>query len=114
MTNLAGVFEAVIAAIFLDQTSTKAGEFILNSLGEELQKAGKRGTEVNCKSQLQELMQSQQQLTPTYRVVDEIGPSHDKIFTVVVVTGETVLGKGSGKSKKLAEIEAARSALKKL
>ena len=114
MTNLAGVYEAVIAAIFLDQTSAKAREFILNSLGEELQRACKKDKEVNYKSQLQELMQSQQQLPPTYRVVDEIGPSHDKIFTVEVVTGGTVMGKGSGKNKKLAETEAARSALEKL
>ena len=113
-TNLAGVFEAVIAAIFLDQPSAKAGEFILNSLGEGLQKAGGKGAEVNYKSQLQELMQSKQQLTPTYKVVDETGPSHDKVFAVEVVAGDTVMGKGSGKSKKLAEIDAARSALEKL
>ena len=114
MANLAGAFEAVIAAVFLDQALAKTGDFILNSLGEELQKMGKKGMEVNYKSQLQELMQSQQQLTPTYRVVNEIGPSHDKVFTVEVVMGEAVLGKGSAKSKKLAEIEAARSALEKL
>lgn len=114
VTNLAGAFEAVIAAIFLDQTLAKTGDFILNSLGEELQKVGKKGTEVDYKSQLQELMQSRQQLTPIYRVVDEIGPAHDKVFTVEVITGDAVMGKGSGKSKKLAEIEAARSALEKL
>ena len=114
VTNLAGAFEAVIAAIFLDQTLAKTEDFILNSLGEELQKVGNKGTEVDYKSELQELMQSRQQLTPIYRVVDEIGPDHDKVFTVEVITGDAMLGKGSGKSKKLAEIEAARSALEKL
>ena len=114
MANLAGAFEAVIAAVFLDQASAKTGDFILNSLGEELQKVVGKGTEVNYKSQLQELMQSRQQLTLAYRVVDEIGPPHDKVFTVEVIAGDAVLGKGSGKSKKLAEIEAARTALERL
>ena len=69
---------------------------------------------VDYKSRLQELIQSRRQLAPTYRLVGEAGPDHDKRFTVEVLAGDTVLGRGTGKSKKLAETEAARSALEQL
>ena len=49
----------------------------------------------------------------TYRVVEEAGPDHDKRYTIEVMSGHTVLGRGNGKSKKLAEAEAARSALER-
>ena len=58
--------------------------------------------------------QAREQQTPAYHVVEETGPDHDKRFTVEVRVGDTVLGKGSGKSKKIAETEAARSALEQL
>ena len=112
--NLAAALEAVIAAIFLDRGSTTARDFILRLLDAELQKVVSRGTGVDYKSQLQELIQAREQQTPTYHVIEATGPDHGKIFTVEVRLGETVLGRGSGKSKKAAESEAARSALEKL
>jgi len=112
--NLARVLEAVIAAIFLDQGSAITRDFILRLLNPELQKAVSQGAGVDHKSRLQELIQAREQQIPVYRVVEEIGPAHDKWFTVEVMVGDTVLGKGSGKGKKAAEIEAARSALKQL
>ena len=112
--NLAGAMEAVIAAIFLDRGSTTAREFILRLFDTELQKVVSQGTGVDYKSQLQELIQAREQQTPTYHVIEATGPDHGKIFTVEVRLGETVLGRGSGKSKKAAESEAARSALEKL
>ena len=66
------------------------------------------------KSQLQQFIQARQQSAPTYHVVEAVGPDHDKRFTVEVRVGDTVLGRGSGKSKKIAETEAARSALDQL
>jgi len=63
---------------------------------------------------LQELIQSRYQSAPVYRLVEEVGPDHDKRFTVEVMAGDKVLGRGTGKSKKLAEAEAARSALERL
>ena len=66
------------------------------------------------KSQLQEFIQSRQQQTPTYYLVEAVGPVHDRRFTVEVRGGDTVLGRGSSKSKKAAETEAARSALEQL
>ena len=112
--NLAGVLEAMLAAVFLDQGLTITRELVLKLFDEELQKVIRQGTEVDYKSQLQELIQSRYQSTPNYRLVEATGPDHDKRFTAEVVLGDTVLGKGSGKSKKRAETEAARSALEQL
>jgi len=112
--NLAGAMEAVIAAIFLDRGLSIAGDFILKLLDIELQKAVSQGVEIDYKSELQELIQAREQQIPTYHVIEATGPDHDKRFTVEVRLGETVLGRSSGKSKKAAESEAARSALEKL
>lgn len=112
--NLAGAMEAVIAAVYLDQGSAVARDFILNVLGEELTKVIGRRAIADYKTQLQELIQSRQQLVPAYRIVEAVGPDHDKRFTVEVMVGDIVLGRGSGKSKKSAETEAARSALEQL
>ena len=112
--NLAGAMEAVIGAIFLDQGSSTAGDFILRLLEVELEKVVSQGVAVDYKSELQELIQAREQKTPSYHVVEVTGPDHDKRFTVEVRLGEAVLGRGSGKSKKAAETEAARSALEQL
>ncbi len=112
--NLAGAMEAVIAAIFLDRGLSTAGDFILKLLDIELQKAVSQGVEIDYKSELQELTQAREQQIPTYHVIEATGPDHDKRFTVEVRLGGTVLGRSSGKSKKAAESEAARSALEKL
>jgi len=112
--NLVGALEAVIAAIFLDQGSTTTRDFVLRSLDKELNRVLSQGVEADYKSQLQELIQSRQQQTPTYNVIEAGGPDHDRTFTVEVRLGDTVLGRGVGKSKKVAEAEAARSALAQL
>jgi ribonuclease-3 len=113
-TNLAGALEAVIAATFLDQGAATTRNLILYLLGEELAKVTSQGMGIDYKSQLQELMQSRHQPTPTYRLVEEVGPDHDKTFIVEVIAGDTVVARGAGKSKKLAEAEAAHSALLRL
>jgi len=112
--NLAGAMEAVIAAIFLDQGSNATRDFILKLMDKELNKILSQGIEPDYKSQLQELIQAKYQQTPTYQVIEAMGPDHDRRFTVEVKVGDTVLGSGSGKSKKSAEAEAARSALDQL
>ena len=112
--NLAGALEAVIAAVFLDQGLTITGELVLKLLNEELQKVIRWDTGVDYKSQLQELIQSRYRSTPTYRLVEETGPDHDKRFTVEVMVGDIALSRSFGKSKKIAETEAARSALEQL
>ena len=112
--NLAGAIEAVIGAIFLDQGLARARDFTLRLLETDLQEAVTRGDSIDYKSELQELIQAREQQTPTYHVIESTGPDHDKRFTVEVRVGDTLLGRGSGKSKKAAESEAARTALEKL
>lgn len=112
--NLAGALEAVIGAIFLDQGASSARDITLRLFDKELHKVASQGADVDYKSQLQEFIQAREQPAPVYRVVAATGPDHDKQFTVEVITGDTVLGKGTGKSKKTAETEAARAALQRL
>jgi len=112
--NLAGAFEALIAAVFFDKGMAVARDFILDLLGKEVQMALSYGTKRDYKSRLQEATQSSDKMTPVYRLLKAEGPDHEKWFTVEVLVGNNVLGNGSGKSKKMAENEAARTALKKL
>ena len=111
LANLAGAVEALIAAISLDQGLDSAKDFVLKLLNEELQKVVSQDAGVDYKSQLQELIQAKEQRTPTYYIIETIGPDHDRRFTVEVRVGDVVLGRGSGRSKKMAETEAARAAL---
>ena len=112
--NLAGAMEAVIGAVFLDQGLGAARDFVLGLLDPELEKAVSRGAASSYKSQLQELLQAREQQTPTYHAIEATGPAHDRWFTVEVRLGDTVLGRGSGKSKKTAETDAARAVLQTL
>jgi ribonuclease-3 len=89
-------------------------ELVLKLLSEELQEAIRQDTVIDDKSRLQEIIQAKYRAAPVYRLVGAVGPDHDKRFTVEVMGGGVVLGMGSGKSKKMAETEAARLALKKL
>lgn len=112
--NLAGAFEALIAAVYLDRGLVVTRRVVLKLLAEELEKATREGTAFDYKSQLQELTQAKYHSPPSYRIVEAAGPDHDRQFTVEVVAGPDVLGRGSGKSRKLAENEAARAALGRL
>ena len=112
--NLAGALEAVIAAVFLDRGASAARDFVLRLFEGEIQGAVSHGAGDDYKSQLQELAQSRQQLTPVYHVVEATGLAHDRTFAVEVKVGDRVLGRGRGKSKKVAETEAAHAALQRL
>lgn len=112
--NLARALEALIAAIYLDSGLAVVRDFILKWFRAELKEAAERGTEVNHKSELQELVQSRGQTAPEYRVVEAVGPDHDRLFTIEVLVDGKVLGCGSGKSKKAAESAAAHRALERL
>ncbi len=113
-TNLADVFEALIGAIFLDQGLAAARNFILVRLASQLERMVAEGIERNYKTLLQELTQAKYKQLPTYRVVEASGPDHDKDFVVEVALDDRVLSTGSGKSKRAAEMEAARLAWQKL
>jgi ribonuclease-3 len=112
--NLAGALEAVIAAVYLDLGITAAEDMVIRLLAEEWKKLANPGSGIDYKSKLQELAQSKYQATPVYRLVSETGPDHNKMFTVEVMVNKKILGRGTGKSKKLAETEAARLALERI
>lgn len=112
--NLAGTLEAVVAAVFIDKGLAITRDFILKLFDEELKRVIGWEVGIDYKSQLQEFIQSKYRSAPTYRLVEATGPDHDKRFTIEVIAGDAVLGRGSGKSKKAAETEAARLALEQL
>ena len=108
---LADAVEAVIAAIYLDGGFDAAFTFVENQFRERLRCAHGSGYEIaDHKSRLQECVQSTYHEVPRYQVVDESGPDHDKTFRLrVSVAG--IVAEGDGKSKKMAEQEAARAGL---
>ena len=109
---LGDVMESVIAAVYLDQGSDSAREFVLRALAGPVEAACQPGWRPdNPKADLQELLQGQGKPTPVYRVVASSGPAHQPSFDVEVATGEQVLGSGAGSSKGAAEVAAARAAL---
>lgn len=114
-SNLSSALEAVIGAIFVDQGLPVAKEFVLRLLnGMVVKIVEEESIEESVKdhkSRLQVLVQAEQQTTPVYRIVEEKGPAHDKLFTVEVMVGDVVLGRGSGKGKRAAEQNAAQAAL---
>jgi ribonuclease-3 len=112
-SNLASTLEAVIAAAFLDRGLAVARDFVLKLFDKELERTVSRGA-ADYKSQLQELIQARQQVTPTYHLVSATGPPHSRTFTVEARVDNKVLGSGMGPSKKLAEMEAARAALEQM
>jgi ribonuclease-3 len=111
--NLAGTLEAVIAAVFLDRGLEVAQDLITRLFGRQIVKAISQEEKSDYKTRLQEVLQAKYKRLPLYRLLEEAGPSHDKVFTVEVKDGDTVLAVGSGKSKKAAEASAACRALEK-
>jgi ribonuclease-3 len=112
--NLSCALEAVIGAVYLDQGFDAARSLILSLLESKLERAAEDRTKADFKSRLQHVIQLEYKTTPVYRTVEEAGPDHAKVFTVEVLAGDTVLGKGTGNSKRAAEMEAAKQALQVL
>jgi ribonuclease-3 len=108
----ANAVEAIIGAIYLDQGYDAASVFITKYISSRLEDILKHGSWMDPKSTFQELAQEQYGLTPNYRVMDETGPDHDKIFIVGVYVGDKLFGKGEGSSKQAAQQVAAANALK--
>ncbi len=114
LSNLADTFEALIGAIYLDSGLTAAENFILANLKKKLELIKAEKSAENYKAKLQEFTQAEFKQLPSYHLVETSGPDHDKSFLVEVKLDGKVIGTGSGKSKKNAEIEAARLACQKL
>jgi len=111
---LSDAFEAVIGAIFLDGGITEAGNFVLRIMGDMLKDLKNNATFVDYKTEFQEVVQKNGEQRIVYRIVDEKGPDHDKVFVVELLLNNVALGRGEGKSKKEAEQNAAKAALVKL
>ncbi len=108
---LADAFEAVIAALYLDGGLQQAEAFILPFIKEELSNQRKPHFR-DYKTQLQEIIQQNPEEQLEYELKGESGPDHNKQFLVEVHLNSNVIGSGKGKSKKEAEQQAAREALK--
>lgn len=113
-TLLANTLEAVIGAIYKDQSSDQAERFINQHLLSQSEAILSRQSLMDFKSKFQEVSQEKFRITPIYQVVKSSGPDHDKIFIVKVLVGKKEWGKGQGKNKQEAEQEAAAAALEKI
>ncbi len=105
---LANTFEAVIGAIYLDQGYENAKTFIERHIFVFADKMITRGNLVDAKSMFQEKAQEKTGITPSYKLVRDSGPDHDKSFTVAVLIGKDQIAVGEGKSKQEAEQNAAQ------
>ncbi|MBR9979528.1 MAG: ribonuclease III [Desulfatitalea sp.] len=110
---LANTLEAVIAAVYLDSGFQSAFDMIQRCFRPLIDGALALNSGQDYKSRLQEAIQSKTREVPHYQVVGETGPDHDKTFCVAMTVGD-IQSRGIGKSKKLAEQDAARQALEKL
>lgn len=111
---LSAAFEALVGAILLDQGLTAAQTFVLQFVEPALQDITTNQLDKDAKSELQELSQGRWQLTPVYQTVAEEGPDHAKEFTIEVIVGDEVFGRGVGRNKQMAAQRAAREALEKI
>jgi len=113
LSILAGAFEALVGALYLDGGFDAARTFVSGRL-EPSRKPIKTGTQTinNAKSALQEICQKAGLPAPTYHPLSEKGPAHDRVFVVEVRLGDRTLGRAKGASKKSAEQSAAEKALK--
>lgn len=108
---LANTYEAFIGAVYLDQGYKQAEAFIAGTLFDKIDAIVKEGTWRDAKSFIQEKAQEVYGITPSYRIIREVGPDHDKVFTVAIHFSEEQIAIGNGKSKQAAEQEAARLAI---
>jgi ribonuclease III len=111
---LANAYEAILGAIYLDQGLDECKKFVERTLLKQLEYIVKNELFIDPKTKIQELIQAEYKVTPTYEVVEEKGPDHDKNFAVVLKIGEKFSCKGYGSSKQRAEEDAAQKAIKKI
>lgn len=108
---LANAFEALIGSIYLDKGYKKTQEFIKDNILIYLDEILDKKLYRDAKSSLQELSQDKLSITPSYKILEESGPDHDKHFTVGVYIGDELIGRGVGSSKQAGEQDAAKSGL---
>jgi ribonuclease-3 len=110
-STLSDAFEALIGAMYLDSDFVTVRRIVLTEARELLEELEIDPPDTNPKGRLQELLQSISPVSPTYPIVDQSGPEHQKRFVAKIVWDGRELGSGEGRSKKEAETAAARDAL---
>ena len=113
-STLADAFEAVMGAVFLDGGFDQAAEVIRRLFRDDFGELGELPNLVNPKGELQELLQAKSPVPPRYEQVSVSGPDHSRQFECAAYHGDVELGRGLGRSKKLAESAAALAALERL
>lgn len=110
---LANTCESLIGAIYLDKGFEVADAFIMKHIVGLLEDIIAKGLNVDAKSRVQELAQEHYGVTPTYELISESGPDHDKIFIMGIYFAKKLAGEGRGPSKQDAEQAAAKNAVEK-
>ena len=113
-TILAGTFEALLAAVYIDSGAEKSFSFIEGLFKDQIDDSLLELVHFDYKPALQELSQSAFKAAPEYRLTGESGPPHKRVFEVEVAVNGEVLGRGTAGRKKDAEQAAAEEALKRL
>lgn len=110
-SSLSDAYEALIGALYLDSDYVTVRRLVLSESREHLESLDIEDSSANPKGRLQEILQSITPVSPTYEIVAQSGPEHLKQFESRIVWEGRELGRGAGKSKKEAEVQAARHAL---
>ncbi len=110
---LANTFEAFVGAVYLDQGYDVAQGFIAENLFGLIDDIVEQKLWRDPKSLVQEKAQEEHNVTPSYKVISESGPDHDKHFTIGIYFGKDKIAEGKGKSKQEAEQDAAKNAIEK-
>ena len=109
---LANAFEALIGAIYLNGGYEETFDFLKKNLFGKIEEVIEKKLWIDAKSLFQEKAQELESVTPSYKVLAESGPDHEKVFTMGVFLGDKLMAEGKGASKQEAEQDAARKALK--
>jgi len=109
---LANTYEAYVGALYMDQGYEPTNNFIKETLLPKTEEIVSKKLWRDAKSLVQEKAQEYNSITPSYKVMSEAGPDHDKHFTIGIYFGVDLIAEGKGKSKQEAEQKAAENALK--
>lgn len=108
---LANTMEAIIGSIYLDFGWEASKKFVMENIVSTLEDIFKKNLHIDPKSAFQEAAQSRMSVTPSYKVLEESGPDHAKVFKIGAYLGKTLVAEGEGTSKQEAQVDAAQKAL---
>ncbi len=110
-SSLADAYEALIGALYLDSDYVTVRRIVLTETRDKLEDLSVEDNSANPKGRLQEILQAITPVSPVYEVVEQFGPEHQKQFVSRIVWNGFELARGTGRSKKDAEVQAARLAI---